>query len=298
MSQSDISTIDSTLRLRDGRVLGYMEAGKPDGPPIFHFHGHGSSRLEVSLLAESAATSGVRVIALDRPGIGRSDARWNFQILDWPADVVEAADQLGIGRFAIEGVSAGGIYAMACAYKIPHRLTACGLISTTVPPMFVKQGGPRWMQTTWWAAEHLSWLFQPSIHLRRRMIGSDVASIEKWLASSAPKLGEGDQKVIANPEIRAHLGKIFAESYRQGEEANLKELEIGVRSWGFEAEQITFENMYLWHGEQDRIIPVEPVRLLAQALPHCNAIFYPDEGHFSTVINHSSDILQTLSAES
>ncbi len=51
---------------------------------------------------------------------------------------------------------------------------------------------------------------------------------------------------------------------------------------------------FLWHGEQDRVMPVAPVRLLARALPHCTATFYPDEGHFSTVANHVQDIFSAL----
>ena len=44
-------------------------------------------------------------------------------------------------------------------------------------------------------------------------------------------------------------------------------------------------------------MPVAPARLLAQALPHCTATLYPDEGHFSTVANHAQDIFRTLSIQ-
>ncbi len=68
-----------------------------------------------------------------------------------------------------------------------------------------------------------------------------------------------------------------------------------VQPWGFEVEAITFEKTFLWHGEQDRIVPVAAARLLSQALPHCTATFYPDEGHFSTLVNHAQDIWKALS---
>ncbi len=68
-------------------------------------------------------------------------------------------------------------------------------------------------------------------------------------------------------------------------------------SMGFQIEQITFENLFVWHEEQDWVMPVAPVRLLAQSLPHCSATFYPDEGHFPTVTNHAQNILHTLSAK-
>jgi len=86
----------------------------------------------------------------------------------------------------------------------------------------------------------------------------------------------------------------MAESYRQGGEANLEAALAGVQPWGFQVEQITFEKIFLWHGEQNRIMPIAPVCLLAEALPHCMASFYPDEGHFSTMENHVQDIFSAL----
>src|SRR5579864_1224257 len=108
----------SLLTLRDGRALAYLEVGRGDGAPVFHFHGHGSSRLEALALAHAAENAGVRLIALDRPGIGYSAPKSGDRLLDWPSDVAEAADQLGIVRFAVQGMSAGGPYALACAHAL------------------------------------------------------------------------------------------------------------------------------------------------------------------------------------
>ena len=296
MSTFKTPTTDSTLRLRDGRTFGYMEVGKIDGPPIFHCHGSGSSRLEVNLLAAAATAQGVRLIGLDRPGIGRSDPKAGYRLLDWPADVAEVADQLGIERFAIEGVSAGGPYAMACAYTIPHRLTACGLISSLAPSSFIRKAGPGWMRAVWWMGAQFPWLLRPYVRLVQRMTGgSDAARIEKWLVRYGPRLGAADHTVLANQEIRKLLVQAMVESFRQGGEGNLEAALAGVQPCGFQVEQIAFEKMFVWHGEQDHIVPVALARLLAQALPHCTATFYPDEGHFSTVANHAQDILNTLS---
>jgi pimeloyl-ACP methyl ester carboxylesterase len=273
-----------------------MEVGRGDGPPLFHFHGHGSSRLEVLLIAESAATLGVRLIGLDRPGIGRSEARPGYRILDWPADVADAADQLGAERFAVEGVSGGGVYAMAVAAKMPHRLTACGLISTVSPGAMMMKSGPWPLRVAWWMEAHVPGLFWAYSHLLRPAMGSDEASVEKYLVRFRGQLGPADQRLLDEPEFRKRLVQTFVESRRQGSDANLAEALVGVQPWGFEVGQIALEKMFLWHGEQDRVMPVAPARLLAQALPHCTATFYPDEGHFSTMTNHAQSILSTLTA--
>jgi pimeloyl-ACP methyl ester carboxylesterase len=52
--------------------------------------------------------------------------------------------------------------------------------------------------------------------------------------------------------------------------------------------------VFLWHGEQDRLTTVGPARLLADRLAHCTATFYANEGHFSTLANHAQDVFAAL----
>ena len=294
MSLSNTIMADFTIRLHDGRSMGVASVGKNDGFPIFHFHGSGSSRLEVKLLAAAATAQGVRLIGLDRPGVGRSDPKPGSQLLDWPDDVGEVADQLGIERFAIEGLSAGGPYAMACAYKIPQRLTACGLISTVSPPDLMRKAGTASMRAMWWIGAQFPHLVLLYARLVQRMTGSDAESIEKYLARYAARLGGADQQCLRNPEMRGKIAQAMAESFRQGAAGNLEIVLAEGRPWGFQIEQIAFEQLFLWHGEQDRIMPVAPARLLSQILPHCRATFYPDEGHFSTLAHHAPDFFSQL----
>src|SRR5215472_17164585 len=196
MSASMTPITDAIIRLPDGRALGYMQVGPSDGYPLFYFHGHQSSRLEVLLWAEMALAAGVRMIALDRPGIGRSDPKAGYHLLDWPDDVEEVANQLGIERFAIAAVSGGGAYALACAYKIPHRLTACGLICSIAPGQLITKDSPRRMRAMWWMGEHLPQLYRLSIRLLMATLGSDAASIDKRLARSAWFVGKPDREML------------------------------------------------------------------------------------------------------
>ena len=294
MSQSSRLISDSIMRLRDGRTLGVAVVGQADGLPIFHFHGRGVSRLEVFQVATSASTFGVRLIGLDRPGIGRSDPKAGHRILDWPDDVVEVADQLDIEQFAVEGVSAGSPYAMACAYKIPHRLTACGLISSVSPGYLIRKSASVGKRAVSWTSEHFPWLLRALV---RRLLPTspDEASIERLLVRLEASVGEPDRRLLDTPEFRRDLARGLAEGLRQGANGNVEDLVAQVQPWGFQIEEIPFEKMFLWHGEQDRVVPVAAARLLSQALPHCTATFYPDEGHFSTLVNHAQDIWKALS---
>ena len=124
---------EGNIRLLDGRRLAYAEYGDPQGKPVFFFHGTPGSRLFHHPDASVAASAGARIIAVDRPGFGRSDFKPGRTLLDWPNDVVQLADALDIQRFAVMGYSGGGPYAAVCASSIPERLTAAGLVSSIAP---------------------------------------------------------------------------------------------------------------------------------------------------------------------
>jgi pimeloyl-ACP methyl ester carboxylesterase len=297
MTNATSRTGNITIRLRDGRRLQAFEVGKIDGPPIFHFHGNGSSRLEVLTVAKGAEQLGVRLISLDRPGIGCSDPMPGYRLLDWPDNMVEVADQLGIERFAVEGLSGGAPFALACAYTIPHRLTGCSLIYPATGP-FIQQAGSFALRSEVWMLVHLPWLVRALFRLSMRLSGSDEASLEKKLVRAGMRLGAADYQLLSIPEIRKAFAQATAESFRQAADAGTKDGLVYSRPWGFQVEAITFENVFLWQGEQDRVMPVAAARLMAQALPHCTATFYPDEGHLSTFVNHAQDIWRTLTAPS
>jgi pimeloyl-ACP methyl ester carboxylesterase len=282
------------IRLSDGRTLSYLQVGVPTGPVVFHFHGHGSSRLEALMLEAAALKLGVRVIALDRPGIGRSDPRTGDRLLDWPADVTAAADQLGIDKFAVQGMSAGGPYALACAHLIAARVTACSLVSTVPPPEIARRTGPRLRRFAWWVAHRF-----PS-YLRRRLKQfrpdgqPDAVMIQQRMLRISQWLGGQDETLMNDDALRALLARTMVETARQGAAANREEIERLVRPWGFDVRHLGPTRMFIWHGEKDRIMPVGPVRVLAQRLGNCHAEFYPDEGHFSVLANRADELLAPL----
>lgn len=293
-------TDDTAIYLHDVRCLAMLEVGKSDGFPLFHFHGNGFSRFEVLTIPSvqsMAEQVGVRLICPDRPGIGGSDERRGYRLLDWPDDVVEVAEQLGIERFAVEGFSGGAPFALVCAYKIPHRLTACGLISPATGP-FIQRAGSVALRSEVWMLVHLPWLVRALFRLSMRLSGSDQASVEKRLIRAGKRLGEADHQLLDNQATRKVFAQATAESLRQARDAATRDGIVYSKPWEFQVETVTFEYLFLWQGEQDRVMPAAAARLLAQALPHCTATFYPQEGHLSTFVNHAQEIWQTLRAVS
>ena len=117
---------DATITLADGRTLAYCEWGNPTGSPVMLVHGGPGSRL-LCPDEDATAVAGVRLLTVDRPGYGGSGPRPDPTLLGWADDVQALADRLGLDRFAMVGWSAGGGYALACAVRMPGRISAVGL---------------------------------------------------------------------------------------------------------------------------------------------------------------------------
>ncbi len=108
----------------DGRTIALAEWGVQDGWPLFALHGCPGSRY-LRHIGGVYERHQVRAITYDRPGYGRSTRRRGLRVVDAAEDVALIADQLGIDKFAVLGISAGGPRALAVAARLPERVTRC-----------------------------------------------------------------------------------------------------------------------------------------------------------------------------
>ena len=288
----DEDKLNQTITLKDGRKLGYIELGRSDGKPLFHFHGFPGSRLEANLLADRIGEMNLRLIGIDRPGMGLSDFKKNRSLLDWPDDVVELADVLGIDKFAVEGISGGGPYAAACAYKIPERLTSCGIISGVASKDLEIEKKMKLFSII----RLFPWLFRLMIWIKSRGM-KDLEKAEKNLKKALIKFPEADRKVLDDPQILSKFIKESAEAFRQGSKGAYHEGKIYAKSWSFNLEDISSKlKVYIWHGEADEAVPVAMGREMCNLIPNCVGKFYPGEGHYSTIFNYYEDIIDALTS--
>jgi pimeloyl-ACP methyl ester carboxylesterase len=279
-----------TRRLRDGRQLAYAEYGNPCGSPVMLFHGNPSSRLSWGLIPGSPFRPHLRFIAPDRPGFGRSDFQPGRQLLDWPDDVCELADALGLDRFAVLGVSGGGPATLACAWKIPQRLTAVGVVSSPCPTDApgVTEGMSRTNRTLFFLARHAPVL----VSLNMAFLGY-LARRDRLVERLVYKMADVDKALVERPEIRKYLAASFAEALRKSGAGSAHELVINHgRKWGFSLEEIEI-GVHLWQGEDDPSVPPAMGRYLAQTIPDCEATFIPGAGHL-WILDHVGEVLDAL----
>jgi len=283
---------DREIRLRDGRRLGFAEYGDPKGVPCFYFHGWPSSRLEGRAAERVAARLGVRLIAPERPGYGLSDFKAHRTVKEWPADVSELAEHLGLGPFGVLGVSGGGPYAAACAALIPNRLTSVSLVCSAGPcdaPGALEGMVPltRWLLTF---ARTTPWLAQKTATFTLRAIwGKGEQVLPRQIEARLPP---ADKRALENPELRATLLATAREAMRQGVEGAAWDGMLLSAPWGFPLEDIRIP-VQLWHGEKDPIVPPGMGRHLARHIPNCHARFFAEDGHFSLPYGRVDEIVQT-----
>lgn len=284
---------DRELRLRDGRRLGVATYGAANGPAVVYCHGFPASRLEGAFAHEAGERIGARIIAFDRPGYGLSDFAPRRRIADWPADVIDAADSLGLERFAVLGVSGGAPYALACALSHPERVTAlgivCGLGAASVENL---RGFHAFARLSFALARFAPFLS----HAINRPLGFLLRErphlMVRLLAGTLPRC---DRDVLRDPAVREKLAASLREAFRQGAKGAAYELVLYARHHELPYASLRVP-LHVFHGDLDTTVPVAVGRRLAQAIPECRAEFYPEEGHYSLPVRYMRQILERLIA--
>jgi pimeloyl-ACP methyl ester carboxylesterase len=268
-----------SVQLEDGRRLTYSAAGPAGGFPVLYLHGAIGSPLRRSEQLDSVIEElRIRYLMVNRPGFGGSDPHPGRSVADFARDVRQLADALRLDRFGVAGVSAGGVYALACAREMPERLTAaaaCSSLSPLCAPHATRGMSLRYRLPLVALARH------PELGVRLgdagvRFLQRHPGLLVRLMTSGA---WEADRELLANPEARDTAARSFLASAGPGVEALVDDYVLSCRPWGFDPSEVR-GRVHVWHGMRDRLVPVEHALQLASALPDCRLSLAPDEGHF------------------
>ncbi|MEH7122457.1 alpha/beta hydrolase [Bacillus sp. JJ1773] len=271
---------ERVFRLIDGRKLGYIEYGKAEGIPVMAFHGTPGSKIWFRDDSE-ITKAGLRLIATDRPGFGTSDPKKNRSLLDWAFDVGELADELGLDRFSVLGVSGGGAFAAACAYQIPERLNHVSMISSVAP--FDNGKPPKSMvkenRIAFILSKHVPWLVNYSYKMQKKMMGQKPEKFMISMKKGNKHLGEWDRQFIqTDDQIKDMMAHLMG-ALQVRTDGAVDEVKLLSRPWGFQLSDIQIP-VHIWHGEGDRMAPFDEIRKVSQAIPEAVSHFVPEAGHF------------------
>lgn len=280
------------IKLPDGRDLAITEFGDPVGKPVFFFHGWPGARLQGLSCHEAGLQSGIRIIAVDRPGFGASSFQKNRQILDFPDDIINLADTLQVTTFGVLGLSGGGPYALACAYKYPERLTGTAVVCGVGPSdtesdlagfMIDHQKMIRLIRKAPWLVHFIYW----------RNVRHQTRHPEEMMAEFLSQLPQPDQQALSEPQTLEMLNRARADSLSPGIKGHIWEMRLIARPWGFVHQDIKVP-VQLWHGAADNVIAPEVGKRADQKLPDSCLTLLANEGHYSLLLNQAPAILPAL----
>lgn len=266
------------ITLDDGRRLCFDDTGSADGPPVLYFHGAGASALARPPFEAGDDLAGVRLIAVERPGIGGSDPQPHRRLADWPGDVVQLADHLGIDRFAVVGWSAGGPHALACAAALSDRVTACGVFGGAVAI-----GWPGWQDGVADELVPFCELAVSSPDDLRSILGPMTADPEAF-ALTFLEHDPSAAALLADQRVRHQVRADARRAFAQGPDAMLRDCALIYSAWDFDL-TTTAVPVQLVYGREDRTCPVTWGEHLATLLPTAEVVVLDGVGH-----NHGYDL--------
>src|SRR5271169_6517896 len=126
--------LEGNIPVGPNRHIGFAEFGDPQGRTVFWLHGTPSSRRQIPPDARVfAEQNNIRLIGVDRPGIGSSTPYQYTMVADFADDLRIIADTLGIDKMAVAALSGGAPFTLACAAALPDRVVAAGVLGGVAP---------------------------------------------------------------------------------------------------------------------------------------------------------------------
>ena len=271
-----------TIPVGDGRELCVELAGDPQGRPILVHNGTPNSRHLYGEWIADADNKGIRLISYDRPGYGGSTVYPGHTVASAADDVRVIAEVLGYDRLGVWGISGGGPCALACAAQLPDLAVAVGVVASPAP-YGVDESFDYYAGMGELNAEGMKLFFSDREAARRQ-------HHEDWkeaLATSPEQLAESIKTLLSSVDVQAltsELAQFFAscssEGLAAGEEGWWDDGASVLIDWGFDLQDIRLP-VKLWHGRQDRFVPVQHGEWLAAHVPGVEAEITDHDGHLT-----------------
>lgn len=271
--------LEGSIAVRDGRRLGFAEYGRPRGRAVVWMHGTPGARRQIPVEARAyAERADLRLIGLDRPGIGSSTPHLYDSLGDWVQDLRLLLDALGIDRTHVIGLSGGGPYALAAGALAADRVSSVGVLGgvpPTVGPDAIRGGilelAVRLAPVLGPTRVPLSVVLTQLIRIVRPLAGAGLG----LYAAVQP---DADRQLLARPEFKAMLLDDLLHGARFQALAPLNDLLLFTRDWGFTLADVTAP-VHWWHGDADHIIPFAHGRHCADRLPNATFAAMDGESH-------------------
>ena len=281
------------MAVRAERRLSFAEYGVARGRAVVWMHGTPGARRQVPVEARRLALEqGLRIIGVDRPGIGSSTPYLYPDLLDWTHDLEHLLDALGVDSTHLIGLSGGGPYVLAAGAALPervHGIAVLGGVAPTVGPDAAEGG-----------AISLAVRLAPLLALGRVPLGvamNQFVRLAKPVAGSfldlyAAVQPPGDRTLLSRPEFRAMFVDDLLNGNRFQSTAPINDLLLFCREWGFAPADVRVPVRW-WHCDDDHIVRLRHGRHVVDRLPDAELTVIEGESHLGG-LGAVEEVLGTL----
>jgi pimeloyl-ACP methyl ester carboxylesterase len=290
----DRPKLEGNIAVGEDRQIGFAEFGAPQGRAIFWLHGTPGARRQIPTEARAyAEEADIRLIGIDRPGIGSSTPYQYENVLEFADDLRTIADVLGIDKMAIVGLSGGGPYTLACAAAMPERVVAAGVVGGVAPTAGPDSIGGGLMG-------NLGTRVAPLLRvagLPIRLTALTLVQLIRPVAGPAADLyglvsPPGDRALMARPEIKAMFLDDLLNGSRKQLAAPFYDVIVFARDWGFRLDEVKVRVLW-WHGDADHIVPYAHGQHVVAELPDAELFPMPGESHLGG-LGKAEEILRSM----
>jgi pimeloyl-ACP methyl ester carboxylesterase len=285
--------LEGNIAVGDDRQIGFAEFGDPQGRAIFWLHGTPGARRQIPMDARVYAEQRqIRLIGIDRPGIGSSTPHQYDTAFAFAEDLRTIADTLGVDKFEVIGLSGGGPYALACAAAMPDRIVAAGVLGGVAPVRGADAigGGVSTLVTV--AAQVIEVAGAPIRLAASGLIRLIRPVAEPALYAYARISPEADRRLLVRPEFKAMFLDDLLNGSRKQLAAPFADVVVFARDWGFRLDEVKVPVRW-WHGDRDHIVPFEHGQHVVSRLPDAELSHLPGESHLAG-LGRAEEILDTM----
>jgi pimeloyl-ACP methyl ester carboxylesterase len=285
--------LEGNIAVGDDRQIGFAEFGDPQGRAVFWLHGTPGARRQIPMEARVYAEQRqIRLIGVDRPGIGSSTPYQYDTISAFAEDLRTIADTLGIDRFEVIGLSGGGPYTLAAAAAMPDRVVAAGVLGGVAPVRGADAIGGGVSTLISAAAPVVAVAGAPLRLAASQLIRLIRPVAEPALYAYARISPEADRRLLVRPEFKAMFLDDLLNGSRKQLAAPFADVVVFARDWGFRLDEVKVPIRW-WHGDRDHIVPFEHGQHVVSRLPDAQLTHLPGESHLAG-LGRAEEILGTM----
>jgi pimeloyl-ACP methyl ester carboxylesterase len=267
----------------DGRRVVLVQVGSPNAGVLYHGW------------VPDAAGRGLTLITYDRPGYRGSSGQLGRMVADCAADVRRLSEVVGFKRCVVWGFSGGGPHALACGALLDDLVAAVATIGSPAPfdapglDFLAGRSDEDREDHELFLSDRAEW-GRHGEQQRQELLAMSAGELaEQWAVGKSAADG-----AVLHGEFGVWLHRAVQAALASCNDGWIEDdIALFHSPWGFDPASISIP-VKVWHGLEDRFVPFEHGRWLAEAIPGAQAELRDHDGHLTVVAGRIGEVHEWL----